>query len=70
MKYIFKIIAFVAIGLLASCVGGNNKQLKEFEEKRKAEKIAHEARLKQYADSTVYLSFKGIELGQPFMKNI
>lgn len=71
MKFICKIMTSVVVCLLISCVGGNNnKLLKELEEKRKAEKMAHDARLRQYADSTVYLSFKGVELGQPFLKTV
>lgn len=70
MKYIVKLIS---IALAFTCIACNNpqkKEAKEWEQKMQAERLAKQARLQKYADSTVALSFKGIELGQPFLKTV
>lgn len=70
MKYIVKLIS---IALAFTCIACNNPQKKEaevWEQKMQAKRLAKQARLQEYADSTVALSFKGIELGQPFLKTV
>lgn len=69
MKCMFKITVFAIACLLISC-NGQDRQLAKIRAEIEAEKSAQQARLEQYADSTVYLSFKGIELGQPFLKTV
>lgn len=67
MNFIGKLIS---ITLACTCIACNYSQQKEdesWEQKLQAEELAKQARLKQYADSTVALSFKGIILGQPFI---
>ncbi len=54
---------------MISC-NSQDRQIAKIRAEIEAEKAAQQARLEQYADSTVYLSFKGIELGQPFLKTI
>lgn len=50
----------------------NNSKTKEpsWEDIEKEREEARKARLQQYADSTVSLSFKGIELGKPFLRTV
>lgn len=69
MKCMFKITVFAIACLLMSC-NSHERQLAKIRGEIVAEEAAQQARLEQYADSTVYLSFKGIELGQPFLKTI
>ncbi|MDY4881543.1 MAG: hypothetical protein SO127_03935, partial [Muribaculaceae bacterium] len=67
MNFIGKLIS---ITLACTCIACNYSQQKEdesWEQKLQAKELAKQARLKQYADSTVALSFKGIILGQPFI---
>lgn len=63
------IFLFAFFGLLTSC-GNNSNKGKTYEQIEEDEEKEHQAKIKQYADSIVSLSFKGIELGQPFTKTI
>ena len=64
MKCMFKITVFIIMCLLISC-NGQDRQLAKIRAEIEAEKSAQQARLDQYADSTVYLSFKGIDTISP-----
>ncbi len=70
MNYIIKLIYITLACTCIACNNPQNKEAKELEQKIQAERLAKQARLQQYADSTVALSFKGIELGQPFLKTV
>lgn len=70
MKNAVKLLSFALMIIFSSCNNQVRQQIKEFEMKRQAEKLAEEARLKQYADSTVTLSFKGVELGEPLIRTM
>ena len=69
MKSYYYLILLVTLSII-SCKNNNTDSHDYYEEERKKIEIAHQERLKQYADSTVSLSFKGIKLGSPFQKNI
>lgn len=57
--------------VFVSCDFNNHKEKQpSWEDIQKEREEARKARLQQYADSTVSLSFKGIELGKPFLKTV
>lgn len=66
-------LKLISIALACTCIACNNPQKKvatEWEQRIQTERLAKQARLKHYADSTVALSFKGLELGQPFLTTV
>lgn len=72
---IFIIVGIVFIYVLVFLsirkdVAEEKQRTNVMEEKRKTEELTRENRLKEYADSTVSLSFKGIVLGGPFYKTM
>ena len=73
-KITIGLIMLIFTCIFISCTSKNDRLLEELREEmrkeREAEEIAKDARLKQYTDSTVCLSFKGIELGKPFLKAV
>lgn len=70
MNYIVKLLSVALACMCIACNNPQRKEAKEWEQKMQAERLAKQARLQQYADSTVALSFKGIELGQPFLTTL
>jgi hypothetical protein len=62
----------IVLAILVSCgqPRSNNSMTNWWEEDTEAINAAKEKRQKQYADSTVHLSFNGIKLGEPFRKTI
>lgn len=71
MEFFVKIFLVLMVAIFMSCddLDLNKRSYSLYEEMKLEEKIKQE-KLKQYADSTVSLSFKGIELGEPFLKTI
>lgn len=65
MKALSKIfISFLSLLIIVSCGQGTPKET-EFEKQLREEREAREKLRKEYADSTVSLSFCGIKLGEP-----
>ena len=57
--------------MFVSCDFSSSKSKEpSWEDIQKEREEARKARLQQYADSTVSLSFKGIELGKPFFRTV
>jgi len=61
----------MVLAVLVSCGQYRSKKYVSYLEQERETKMTEKEKLKkQYADSTVYLSFCGIKLGEPFRKTI
>lgn len=70
------ILSFMLLATVTSCVESQSKKdrypydMDSLRAVREKEALQKEALQKSYKDSTVYLSFSGIKLGEPFRKTI